>query len=234
MSGVVETPMTSKDMIINSSTRKEEQKVDKNTMNEDLENRSEKPIKQERDDASSKLLKQCLSPQLSLKEQGEKCCSRKWKERLLGRAHSSSSVEDSLDPDVRILNLSIVCPGRPEIILSHPFVSNPKASLFTLKEGTKYQLKFSFMVYNNVVSGLQYMNTLWKAGIRVNRSKLMLGNFSPRKEPYGYKLEEEIIPCGILVRGSYSARIKVVDDGGKCYLDIQYYFDIKKNWPTSS
>ncbi|XP_022875617.1 rho GDP-dissociation inhibitor 1-like [Olea europaea var. sylvestris] len=165
MSGVVETPMTMKDTIINSLTGKE-QKVDNNTMNEDFENRREKTKKQEKDGASSKLLKPCLSPQLSLKEQGEKCCSRKWKERFLGRAHSSSSIEGSLDPDVRILNLSIVCPGRPEIILSHPFVSYPKASLFTLKEGTKYQLKFSFMVYNNVVSGLQYMNTLWKAGIR--------------------------------------------------------------------
>ncbi|KAL2456943.1 Rho GDP-dissociation inhibitor 1 [Forsythia ovata] len=117
---------------------------------------------------------------------------------------------DIVGADVRVLSLTIICPGRPEIVLSHPFVSTPKSSLFTLKEGTKYQLKFSFMVYNNVVSGLQYMNTLWKSGIRVDRSKLMLGSFCPKKEPYGYKLEEEMIPCGILVRGSYSARIKVI------------------------
>lgn len=71
MSGVVETPMTMKDTIINSLTGKE-QKVDNNTMNEDFENRREKTKKQEKDGASSKLLKPCLSPQLSLKEQVEK------------------------------------------------------------------------------------------------------------------------------------------------------------------
>ncbi|KAL2470196.1 Rho GDP-dissociation inhibitor 1 [Abeliophyllum distichum] len=233
MSGVVQTPPTSKDMIIGPLTGKEEQKVDMNTMNEDVENRREKTKIQENNIVSSKQFKPYLGPQLSLKEQDEKSCSRKWRERFLGRAHSSSSIEDIVGADVRVLSLTIICPGRPEIVLSHPFVSTPKSSLFTLKEGTKYQLKFSFMVYNNVVSGLQYMNTLWKSGIRVDRSKLMLGNFCPNKEPYGYKLEEEVIPCGILVRGSYSARIKVVDDEGKCYLDIHYYFDIKKNWPTS-
>ncbi|KAL2459802.1 Rho GDP-dissociation inhibitor 1 [Forsythia ovata] len=153
-------------MIVSPLTGKEEQKVDMNTMNEDVENRREKTKNQENNIVSSKQFKPYLGSQLSLKEQDEKSCSRKWRERLLGRAHSSSSIEDIVGADVRVLSLTIICPGRPEIVLSHPFVSTPKSSLFTLKEGTKYQLKFSFMVYNNVVSGLQYMNTLWKSGIR--------------------------------------------------------------------
>lgn len=37
----------------------------------------------------------------------------------------------------------------------------------------------------------------------------MLGNFRPHEKPYGYQLEEETLPSGILVRGIYSARAKV-------------------------
>lgn len=72
----------------------------------------------------------------------------------------------SKDPEVKILSISIKCPGRPEIVLAEPFVSSPKACLFTLKEGCKYRLKFSFIVSNKDVVGLKYINTLWKAGVR--------------------------------------------------------------------
>ncbi|PIN24328.1 hypothetical protein CDL12_02943 [Handroanthus impetiginosus] len=136
------------------------------------------------------------------------------------------------EPDVQMESLSIVCPGRPEIALSHPFISSPRACLFTLKEGTKYKLKFSFVVSNNIVSGLRYENTLWKAGIRVDKSTVVLGTFSPQKKPHVFELEEETLPCGILVRGLYSARAKVIDDDGKCYMDMHYHFDIQKNWPS--
>ncbi|XP_075511536.1 rho GDP-dissociation inhibitor 1-like [Primulina tabacum] len=145
----------------------------------------------------------------------------------------TSRKEDIREANVQIMTLSIVCPGRPEIELSHPFISSPKDCLFTLKEGTKYRLKFSFRVSDKVVSGLKYENTLWKAGVRVDRSTVLLGNFKPHEKPYGYQLEEETLPCGILVRGVYTARAKVTDDGGKCYMDIQYHFDIKKTWPSS-
>lgn len=42
MSGDVETPTISKDTIINPLRGEEEQKLEKNTINEDLENRKEK------------------------------------------------------------------------------------------------------------------------------------------------------------------------------------------------
>ncbi|GFP94199.1 rho gdp-dissociation inhibitor 1 [Phtheirospermum japonicum] len=115
----------------------------------------------------------------------------------------------------------IDCPGRPEIALSHPFISSPKACLFTLKEGTRYRLKFSFVVSNNVVSGLKYEHTLWKAGIRVDRSTVKLGTFSPQEKPHEIELEEETLPSGILFRGLYSARAKVIN-----YLNLMNWLNI--------
>uniref|UniRef100_A0A6N2MYL9 Rho GDP-dissociation inhibitor 1 n=1 Tax=Salix viminalis TaxID=40686 RepID=A0A6N2MYL9_SALVM len=178
-----------------------------------------------------------LGPQVSLKEQLEKDKDddslRRWKEQLLGSV-DMSAVGESKEPEVKILSLSISCPGRPDLVLPYPFISNSKSSsLFTLKEGSRYHLKLCFIVSNNLVSGLKYTNTVWKTGVRVDRTKVMLGTFSPQKEPYTYELEEETTPSGIFVRGSYSARTKIVDDDGKCYLDVSYYFEIQKRWPSS-
>lgn len=77
-----------------------------------------------------------------------------------------SSIAETLDPDVKILSLSIISLGRSDIVLPIPEDGNPKGSWFTLKEGSKYRLKFSFQVNNNIVSGLKYTNTVWKSGIK--------------------------------------------------------------------
>ncbi|KAK8489634.1 hypothetical protein V6N13_028056 [Hibiscus sabdariffa] len=177
-----------------------------------------------------------LGPQLSLKEQLEKDNDdeslRRWKEQLLGSV-DMSAVGEIKEPEVKIESLSLVCPGRPDIVLPVPFASQPKSSLFVLREGCRYRLKFSFTVSDNVVSGLKYTNTAWKSGVRVDNTKVMLGTFSPQKEPYTYELEEETTPSGFFARGSYSARTKFVDDDGKAYLDMNYHFEIQKKWPSS-
>ncbi|KAK7832300.1 rho gdp-dissociation inhibitor 1 [Quercus suber] len=67
----------------------------------------------------------------------------------------------------------------------------------------------------------------------VDNSKRMLGTFSPQQEPYTSEMEETT-PSGMFARGTYSARTKFVDDDGKCYLDMCYYFEIQKNWPKPS
>nr|ABI84105.1 Rho guanine dissociation inhibitor [Petunia integrifolia subsp. inflata] len=141
-----------------------------------------------------------------------------------------SAVREDKDAEVQEPRLYIICPDRPDLELSEPFISTPKACLFTLKEGSRYKLKFSFTVSNNVVSGLKYINTTWKSGVRVDKSEVMLGTFSPRKEPYVYELEEDVTPSGVFARGLYSARTQVIDEKGTCYVDIKYYFDIQKQW----
>ena len=73
---------------------------------------------------------------------------------------------ETLDPEVKILSLSIVTTDRPAIILPIPEDGNPKGLWFTLKEGSHYSLKFSFTVSNNILSGFRYTNTVWKTGIK--------------------------------------------------------------------
>ncbi|KAK9084702.1 hypothetical protein Sjap_025113 [Stephania japonica] len=153
-----------------------------------------------------------LGPQRTLKEQleidKEDESLRRWKEQLLGSI-DLNSVGETLEPDVKILSLAILSPGRPDLILPIPEVGGPKGLWFTLKEGSRYSLKFTFKVNNNIVSGLRYTNQVWKTGVKVDNTKEMLGVFSPQSEPYTHQMPEETTPSGIFARGSYSAKTKI-------------------------
>lgn len=177
--------------------------------------------------------KEQLGPLLPLKQQLEKDQEdeslRRWKEQLLGSL-DIDSIGERLEPDVKILSLSILSRGRADLILPIPFASKSKVSSFTLKEGSRYSLKFCFSVLDNIVSGLTYINTVWKSGVRVDNTRVMLGTFSPKQEPCTYVTKEETTPSGILARGYYTARTKFVDDDDRCYLEMNYSFEIRKNW----
>ncbi|KAK4748088.1 hypothetical protein SAY87_014674 [Trapa incisa] len=174
-----------------------------------------------------------LGPQCTLKEHIEKDKDdeslRRWKEQLLGSV-DLTSVGETLEPEVKFLSLEILSPGRSGIVLPIPEDGKPKGLWFTLKEGSRYNLKFSFEVKNNIVSGLRYTNTVWKTGVKVDSSKEMVGTFSPQSEPYMHVMPEETTPSGMFARGTYTARTKFLDDDNKCYLEINYTFDIKREW----
>ncbi|KAK9155438.1 hypothetical protein Sjap_002918 [Stephania japonica] len=197
---------------------------------------SHKSMGTHEDEDDEEVAKIELGPQFTLKEQLEKDKDdeslRRWKEQLIGTV-DLNSVGETLEPDVKILSLSIVSAGRQDIFLPIPAEGNPKGLWFTLKEGSKYHLKFCFQVTNNIVAGLKYTNTVWKTGVRVDNTKEMLGTFSPQAEPYTHEMPEETTPSGIFARGSYSARTKFLDDDNKCYLEMNYTFDIKKEWAST-
>ena len=75
-------------------------------------------------------------------------------------------IAETLEPEVKILSLAIKSSGRSDIFLPVPESGNPKGLWFTLKEGSRYSLKFAFQVSNNIVSGLKYTNTVWKTGVK--------------------------------------------------------------------
>ncbi|PKU87969.1 Rho GDP-dissociation inhibitor 1 [Dendrobium catenatum] len=135
------------------------------------------------------------------------------------------------DPKVTIQSLTIITSDRPGLVIPIPFDPNVRSYEFTLKKGIQYQLKLSFTVSNNIVSGLRYMNTVRKIpGFILESTTVMLGTFSPQNEPYTYKLEEDTTPSGLFSLGEYFVEIKFVDDDNKCYLEIEYDFQITQDW----
>ncbi|KAK9671384.1 hypothetical protein RND81_12G026400 [Saponaria officinalis] len=142
-----------------------------------------------------------------------------------------SVAEGKKEAEVKIMSLTVKSPGRADEVLTIPFKSTTsKATLFTLKEGSKYQIKFLFTVSSTTVHNLKYTYMVWKSGVRVHQTKKMVGTFRPREEPYVYELEEGTTPSGFFARGPFFVRSKFVDDDGNCYLDATYYFDIRKDW----
>ncbi|XP_058761904.1 rho GDP-dissociation inhibitor 1-like [Vicia villosa] len=171
-------------------------------------------------------------PLLSLKEQIEKDKEdeslRRWKEKLLGCLESD--LDGQLDPEVKFHSIGILSEDFGEIVTPLPVEDNQNGrTLFTLREGSRYQLKLQFSVMHNLVSGLTYSNTVWKGGLQVDQSKGMLGTFAPQKEPYVYALKEDTTPSGALARGVYSAKLKFEDDDKRCHMELKYLFEIKKS-----
>ncbi|TXG63868.1 hypothetical protein EZV62_010862 [Acer yangbiense] len=171
-------------------------------------------------------------PLLSLKEQIDKDKDddslRRWKEKLLGCVEGN--LNGQMEPEVKFHSIGIVSDDFGEISTPLPVDENQSARvLFTLREGSQYQLKLTFSVLHNIVSGLTYSNTVWKAGLKVDQMKGMLGTYAPQREPYVYSLEEETTPTGVLARGIYSAKLKFEDDDKRCHMELKYSFEIKKS-----
>nr|GMD66892.1 rho GDP-dissociation inhibitor 1-like [Ipomoea batatas] len=170
-------------------------------------------------------------PLLSLKDQIEKDKEdeslRRWKEKLLGCLESD--LNGQMEAEVKFHSIGIISSATGEITAPLPINKGQEgAVLFTLKEGSEYQLKLAFTVMHNIVSGLAYTNTVWKGGLQVDQSKGIVGTFAPQKEPYVHTLEKETTPSGILARGVYKANLKFVDDDKRCHLELGYSFEINK------
>ncbi|XVE72886.1 hypothetical protein DITRI_Ditri11bG0074100 [Diplodiscus trichospermus] len=156
-------------------------------------------------------------PLVSLKEQIEKDKDddslRRWKEKLLGCVEAD--LNGQMEPEVKFHFIGIISNDLGEINYPLPIGSDRNGLvLFTLKEGSRYQLKLTFSVLHNIVSGLTYSNTVWKAGLQ---------------EPYVHILDEETTPSGVLARGIYSAKLKFEDDDRRCHMELKYSFEIKKS-----
>jgi hypothetical protein len=92
-----------------------------------------------------------------------------WTHYLLQFSHDalvSYLFTDNVEPDVTVLSLGVMSKGRPEITLQLPLEKNSNDVCFTLKEGSNYCLKVTFIVRHNIVSGLSYANTVWKGRIQ--------------------------------------------------------------------
>ncbi|RZS08628.1 hypothetical protein BHM03_00039630 [Ensete ventricosum] len=176
-----------------------------------------------------------LGPQVSLKDQMEK-------DKHFPSHRSLLHDVETLEPEVKILSLSIVSPGRPDIVLPLPVAPNSKGVVwFTLKEGSHYRLKFTFSVSNNIVSGLRYTNTVRKTGVK---GKLSLPRGAP--ETTGIKFMFAVVFCRnelstlmwLYIIHLFADAIvflyQFIDDDGKCYLEMNYSFDIRREWPPIS
>ncbi|GJZ52941.1 Rho GDP-dissociation inhibitor 1-like protein [Tanacetum coccineum] len=183
-----------------------------------------------------------LGPKISIKEHLEKDKDdeslRKWKEQLLGSVdvsqkwHKSSHTKQAKaqhgkDADERL---------QGEIAISnkasnHQFVLSilRMTKETTIDDSIKLCAANKFKELFTSRLGI-FLKSYPEFIAAVDSSKEMLGTFGPQAEPYIHAMPEEVTPSGMFARGNYSAKTKFVDDDNKCYLELNYTFDIQKDW----
>ncbi|CAO2831418.1 unnamed protein product [Amaranthus hypochondriacus] len=223
--GSASSPSQNAGIILSSNLKKEaEKKNDK--ISADFCKDLIKEMKKKSDDIEEKNDEQIIKKD---DHKGDESSSKQ--NQLLIRNIGLSAEEKKLKPEVKILRLNIYSPDRADVVLPIPFPSTTsKDTLFTLKEGSKYRITFHFSVSQNIVKNFSSVYSVWKAGVRVRQTTKLIGTFSPQEEEYIHESDKGVTPSGFFARGSFFIRWKFVDDDGNCYLDTNYYFDIRKDW----
>ncbi|XP_048411135.1 rho GDP-dissociation inhibitor 1 [Stegostoma tigrinum] len=154
---------------------------------------------------------------------------RKYKEVLLG---NRSKIVDPNVPNVQVTRLTLVCACAPqplELDLTGD-VEKLKNNSFALKEGVEYKIKISFKVNKEIVSGLKYVQTTSRRGIKIDKTEYMVGSYGPRDTEYEFVTSQEEAPKGMLVRGTYTVKSLFTDDDRHTHLAWEWQLNIKKDW----
>ena len=87
-----------------------------------------------------------------------------YKKSLLGNIKEEALKEDE-PAEVEILNVELVCPDRPKGNINLDFKNHDpkKVRNFTVKEGCVYCMRIHFLVRNDIVFGLKFVNNVYKA-----------------------------------------------------------------------
>ncbi|XP_041824173.1 rho GDP-dissociation inhibitor 1 [Melanotaenia boesemani] len=155
---------------------------------------------------------------------------RKYKEALLGKV---DVVADPTAPNVQVTRMTLMCETAPAPLILDlqgdldGFKKNP----FTLKEGVEYKIKINFKVNKDIVSGLKYIQQLFRKGVKVDKSEYMVGSYGPRPgEEYEFLTTLEEAPKGMLARGTYNIKSKFTDDDKHDHLSWEWSLAVKKDW----
>ncbi|KKY18678.1 putative rho-gdp dissociation inhibitor [Phaeomoniella chlamydospora] len=159
----------------------------------------------------------------------------RWKASL-GLA-AGDTISDPSDPRKCIIHsLALEVEGRPDITieLTQPgALENLKKQPFIIKEGSRYQMKATFKVQHEVLSGLKYVQVVKRKGIRVDKHEEMIGSFAPNttgSPTWSKKFAAEEAPSGMIARGKYDAVSRFVDDDMHDHLKFEWTFEIAKDW----
>ncbi|EIW68213.1 hypothetical protein TREMEDRAFT_69259 [Tremella mesenterica DSM 1558] len=129
--------------------------------------------------------------------------------------------------------ISPTLPNQINIDLTRPpaELAKLKKEPMIIKEGVEYSVGITFVVENEIVSGLKYLQVVKRAGLTVDKTEAMLGSYGPQAEAYTKIFASEESPSGMLARsGAYVVRSRVVDDDKHVWLDFEWGFKLGKEW----
>lgn len=153
-----------------------------------------------------------------------------YKKKLLGGA--INVIIEPTDPSRLILKRLVLIPDdHSEIAFDlSGNLEKFKDQTITLKEGSSYKIKLEFYVQRDIISGLRFVQTLYKGPIRTDKSVYMLGSRAPKGELQEYVSEKEVTPSGMMARGKFSMKAQILDDDKNIYAKWESTLEIAKEW----
>uniref|UniRef100_A0A023FU52 Rho GDP-dissociation inhibitor 3 n=1 Tax=Amblyomma parvum TaxID=251391 RepID=A0A023FU52_AMBPA len=157
---------------------------------------------------------------------------QKYKETLLGAATAEAIVVEPDNPNrVLVKKLVLVVEGRPDVVLDlTEDLEQIKKRTFIVKEGIQYRIRIEFFVQREIVTGLKYVQKIYRHGLQVEKMNQMVGSYAPKKEIQSFTTPQEDMPAGMLARGQYTVKSLFTDDDKHEHLKWEWTFEIKKDW----
>ncbi|EGW31420.1 uncharacterized protein SPAPADRAFT_61985 [Spathaspora passalidarum NRRL Y-27907] len=157
----------------------------------------------------------------------------KWKASLGLSTGKLYPVKAGDNRKVVVIEMGLEFPGQPNL---KPIRINLEENVnqqlqFNIKEKSVYQLVIKFRVQHEIITGLKYLHSIKRGGIRVEKVDEPLGSYAPNTVDNPYyerKFPEVEAPSGILARGNYSAVSKFIDDDQTSHLTLPWSFAITK------
>lgn len=105
-----------------------------------------------------------------------------------------------------------------------------KKKPFPIKEGIPYKIRIDFHVQREIVTGLRYVQKIYRHGIKVEKIAHMIGSYPPKEQLQSYTTPQEEMPSGLMARGTYTVRSLFTDDDKHEHLKWEWSFELKKDW----
>lgn len=158
---------------------------------------------------------------------------QRYKAALLGNAASASTglVVFPDDPrNVIVKRIWLLVDGREEqeLDLTKP-LSEIKKMKFTLKEGIKLKTRIEFFVQREIVTGLKYIQKTKRLAISDTLTS-MVGSYPPKDTIHSFTTQEEDVPSGTFMRGTYTVNGLFTDDDKNEHLKWEFQLEVKKDW----
>jgi len=156
---------------------------------------------------------------------------QKYKRTLLEGAGVVPRPEDPRN--VIVSKLIIMVDGRPDVELDlEGDLKALKEKSILMKEGVSYKVKIAFFVQREIVSGLKYIQGVYRKGIRVDKDDCMVGSYGPKGSEQYWVNKSEEAPKGMIARGTYKMKSKFIDDDKNVHLEWEWQLKIVSNWDS--
>ena len=155
---------------------------------------------------------------------------QRYKAQILAEAGMSDIATG--DKHVIIRSMAICSEGRDDMVFRMETAAERlvlATTVIQMMEGVEYTMKFTFAVFNEIVSGLSYAQVLKRGPIK-DKDSYAFGSYPPTGKDRAVSTATMDVPSGRLARGTYTCRGRFSDADSGIHSDVEFKLKIAKTW----